>query len=292
MFTIMPESFFPNTRIDIVEFPNGYASNEFYEKKFSGPIQNQLKESLSYIKTNIIKEKVIKSPSEAESARFFNYPYQAIEEAVANAVYHKNYEIQEQIEIRIMPESIQIINQGGIDPSIRPDDFLKGAILSRRYRNRRIGEFLKELRLTEGRGTGIPTIINELRRNGSPLPKFDTDGDRRSYFIIDIPIHPGFLSQHGAYVSAQENGKEKIMLQAQTDYRLISVLQFCLQPRTRINILQNIGLTNHFKNYKKHVLSAVNQGLLNLSIPENPRNRNQKYVTTDKGKQFLNSIRK
>jgi len=28
--------------------------------------------------------------------------------------------------------------------------------VSRRYRNRRIGEFLKELNLTEGRSTGIP----------------------------------------------------------------------------------------------------------------------------------------
>lgn len=29
-------------------------------------------------------------------------------------------------------------------------------VVCRRYRNRRIGEFLKELELTEGRSTGIP----------------------------------------------------------------------------------------------------------------------------------------
>jgi hypothetical protein len=32
-------------------------------------------------------------------------------------------------------------------------------VRSRRYRNRRLGEFLKELELTEGRATGIPTLV-------------------------------------------------------------------------------------------------------------------------------------
>ena len=40
-------------------------------------------------------------------------------------------------------------------------DFSRCEILvSKRYRNRRLGEYLKELDLTEGRSTGIPTIQN------------------------------------------------------------------------------------------------------------------------------------
>jgi hypothetical protein len=38
----------------------------------------------------------------------------------------------------------------------------------REYRNRRIGDFLKELHLTEGRCTGIPKIQRSMRDNGSP----------------------------------------------------------------------------------------------------------------------------
>ena len=62
---------------------------------------------------------------------------------------------------------------------------------SRRYRNRRLGEFLKELELTEGRATGIPTILKELRENGSPEPKFLTDDDY-TYFEVELFIHPEF----------------------------------------------------------------------------------------------------
>ncbi|HDL64472.1 MAG TPA: hypothetical protein ENH12_03685 [Proteobacteria bacterium] len=48
-------------------------------------------------------------------------------------------------------------------------------------RNRRIGEFLKELDLTEGRSTGIPKILKVMKENAFPPPEFDTDEDR-SYF--------------------------------------------------------------------------------------------------------------
>ena len=65
------------------------------------------------------------------------------------------------------------------------------SLRSRRYRNRRLGEFLKELDLTEGRATGIPTIQDELKDNGSPQATIETD-EERTYFLIDIPCHPDF----------------------------------------------------------------------------------------------------
>ncbi len=63
-------------------------------------------------------------------------------------------------------------------------------MISRHYRNRHLGEFLKELRLTEGRNTGIPTIQREFEKNGSPAATFDTDEDRLS-FLVRIPCHEG-----------------------------------------------------------------------------------------------------
>ena len=52
--------------------------------------------------------------------------------------------------------------------------------------------FLKELDLSEGHSSGIPTIQEELEKNGSPRAEFFTDEDRRA-MRIRIPIHPAFL---------------------------------------------------------------------------------------------------
>jgi ATP-dependent DNA helicase RecG len=56
-----------------------------------------------------------------------------------------------------------------------------------------LGEFLKELDLTEGRATGVPTMQRHLEQNGSPRARIETD-DERSFFMLEIPCHPDFLS--------------------------------------------------------------------------------------------------
>jgi ATP-dependent DNA helicase RecG len=55
-----------------------------------------------------------------------------------------------------------------------------------------LGDFLKELDLTEGKATGIPTIIKAMEKNVSPKPEFDTDEDR-SFFHVIVPVHDAFL---------------------------------------------------------------------------------------------------
>ena len=125
-----------------------------------------------------------------------NYPYQAIEEAVVNAFYHRDYMSCEPVTIEIEPDCINIMNFPGIDRSISEKTIAEGKrFVSRHYRNRRLGEFLKELDLSEGHSSGIPTIQEELEKNGSPRAEFFTDEDRRA-MRIRIPVHPAFLEEN------------------------------------------------------------------------------------------------
>ncbi len=82
-----------------------------------------------------------------------------------------------------------VLSFPGPDRSIKLEDLRAGRAVSRRYRNRRIGEFLKELDLTEGRATGIPKILKVMATNGSPAPVFETDEERTS-FVVRLPCHP------------------------------------------------------------------------------------------------------
>jgi ATP-dependent DNA helicase RecG len=109
--------------------------------------------------------------------------------ALANAVYHKNYAQREPIEIRIHTDRIEILSFPGPLPPLKIEDLNKGSVQVRAYRNRRIGDFLKELHLTEGRCTGIPKIRKAMETNGSPPPIFKTDEDH-SFFLTILPIHP------------------------------------------------------------------------------------------------------
>ena len=194
-FSHNPEKFFPYAQIDVVQFPNGLGGDVIVENSFKGPLHYQLRSALQYISNNVIQEKVVKFPNVAEANRYFNFPYAAIEESLCNAVYHKGYDVREPVEVRILPDRIEILSHPGADRSITDEGLRNYKVFNRRYRNRRIGEFLKEMHLTEGRNTGFRKIINALKYNGSPAPIFYTDPNRLS-FSTTILIHQDFIAQN------------------------------------------------------------------------------------------------
>ena len=264
-----PEKFFSGSKTDVVIYEDK-SGTIFTEKTFTGPIHHQLRSVLSFIQTNIIKEKVIKISARVEVDRIYNFPLAAIEEVVANAFYHRSYEQDGPIEINCFPDRIEVLSFPGPLPPVTKAILKKEKrIVARKYRNRRVGDFLKELRLTEGRATGFPTIYNSMQQNGSPKPTFDTDDDY-TYFLAILPVHPEFL----------------ISTEVVTEKEL-QILLYSVKPKKRAAILKKIGLSNHAKNYQKYMVPLIVKGLLAYTIPTSPTSPNQQYVTTEKGKQTL-----
>lgn len=213
-FSPNPEKFFPfSAHIDVVELPDGEGGDRIFEHTFSGPLDAQLRDALRYLRNYVIEETVEKVPDQAESIRFFNYPYAALEEALANAVYHKGYDSREPIEVRILPNRIEIPSHPGADRSISLSSLRHFRATSRRYRNRRVGEFLKELHLTEGRNTGIHKMLRALSENGSPEPVLETD-EERLYFLVTIfarTTSDNVVKPSGRAPSGVENRRERIL---------------------------------------------------------------------------------
>ena len=192
MFCEHPEIFFKMTQVEIVIFPKGRLldpDNMIEVAPIRGCVPKMIRETMNYLKTNVIQKRIHKPEDTERSVVTYNYPYQALEEAVVNSLYHRSYIDREPVEITIEPDKISILNFGGPNHTISMQAIREARMLrSRRYTNRRLGEFLKELDLTEGRATGIPTIQQKLQENGSPRATIETD-EERTYFLIDIPCN-------------------------------------------------------------------------------------------------------
>jgi ATP-dependent DNA helicase RecG len=253
LFNEHPEQFFAGAKIELV-IHKGNVGKNYIEKIFTGSLVNQVRDVLNFFKTNIIQEQVSKAPNQAEAVRFFNYPYQAIEEAVVNAVYHKSYERENPVEIQIHPDKIEILSFPGPMPPIDNKMLKKERVVAREYRNRKLGGFLKELKLTEGRGTGLPIIYSRLDKNGSPPPIFETDDDR-SYFLSIIKIHP--LTQKE---SAEDKDVETIENVSQ--FNSLKDAIFYLRSSGNQNVTKdNIQIISILIDIAKHLRSANDQRL-------------------------------
>ena len=209
---------------------------------------------------------------------YFNYPYQAIEEAVVNALYHRDYQEREPVEITIEPDRISILSYAGPDRSISLETINKAERLkSRRYRNRRLGDYLKELQLSEGRATGIPTIQDELRKNGSSLARIETD-ELRTYFLIEIPCREGFEEALDLNEAINEaiNEEERALIKIILDKPGIK--------KPKLSELLNISIRTISRILKKLSTEPLD------FIEYQGSKKTGGYFLTDKGKVFIEQI--
>src|ERR1019366_8849327 len=105
-------------RIEIVQFGDDAGGDLIEEKVFRGPIHTQLRQALDYL-NSFSTTMVRKVSGRAEVHRNVAFPYQAMEEALANAVYHRSYEgVPEPIKVYLYPDRMEIISYPGPVPGV------------------------------------------------------------------------------------------------------------------------------------------------------------------------------
>ena len=301
MFAEHPEKYFKTTQVDIVLFPEGLENNpdNFIEVPvIKGPVPTMIRETLNYLRINVVKERIQKPEDDERSIKVFNYPYQALEEAVVNALYHRDYMQREPVEITVEPDKISILSYSGPDRSISMEDINEAkALRSRRYRNRRLGDFLKELNLTEGRATGIPTIQKKLRENGSPKAMIKTD-EARTFFLIIIPCRKDFVQVDE---KVQNTDIELVMrkisklcpsyVQDMTQTEVENMAKCLLRAIKEIsaqNMLVGIEDISYKHLRRKYLDKLLDMGAVVMTIPEKPTSSKQKYRLSELGKELIN----
>ena len=275
-FSEQPTKYLPGSQIDVVIFPKGPGGGELIEKSFRGPIHEQVRSALRYIQNEVIREKVVKQRDRAEAIRLFNYPFPAIEEALVNAVYHRSYEQREPVEVRVNPDRIEIVSYPGPDASIRIEALNGERIVARRYRNRRIGDFLKELDLTEGRCTGIPTMRAAMAENGSPPPRFATD-EGRTYFFAELLVHP----ELPGIGRGQDEVEDVVNVHTSLEKSILGLV--AVESKSKPEIAEVLQMSKASGSLIRALSSLREGGWIDLTLPDKPKSRNQRYKITRKG---------
>lgn len=189
-FSNEPQLWFRGAKIEIAEFHDEVGGNTLSERIFLGPLQEQVRQCLTYLET-LTTRHLEKSRDRIETRGWLSFPIPALREAIVNAVYHRSYDgNNEPTKVYLYPNRIEVISYPGPVPGIEISH-LQGTAVPPPVpaRNRRIGELLKELRLAEARGTGLPKIRQAMAKNGSSPPTFEFD-EARSFFRVILPAHP------------------------------------------------------------------------------------------------------
>lgn len=138
-----------------------------------GTLLEQITASENFIRKHI-NRKVTVGPDSFKRVEEWDYPLEALREAVTNALCHRDYSSSANVQIRIFDDRIEIWNPGTLPPGVTVES-LKGEHLSR-PKNKNIARLLYLAKMIEQWGTGTSTMVSTCLKYGLEEPEFIDSG--------------------------------------------------------------------------------------------------------------------
>lgn len=193
MFALNPEEFIPYSYIEIITDTLG-SKSRMEAKDFKGPIRKQYYAALKYIDDTFIRTITVREDNIATNKRISNFPFKAVEELLANAIVHKNYEENKTIQVYITNTEINIINYNKPLPPLTIDDLNNRNIFKERDSvNPEIRDMFKALGIIESYGTGIGEAKKACELNGSRSIYYKKFNDDTNITSAVIPCSEEYL---------------------------------------------------------------------------------------------------
>lgn len=290
-FGIYPQGLFPQLCITAISVPGyeigdiGTSDERFTDnRRIEGTLSEMLDAALIFCRNNM-KTGTFIDPQTGKRTDRTEYPVKAIREAVLNALIHRDYSVHTEgtpIQINFFKDRLEIHSPGNLYGRMtveqlghaRPD-----------LRNPALATMAENLLQAENRYSGIPTIRREMKASGLPEPVFE---NRRNEFVVTLyngteynPPQDSPAVSHKAG-NQPENPDSGLAAHADASDRMKELLEYCRTPRSRKEIADFLNIKTTFYVTANYINPLLEKGFLQMTIPDRPKSRLQKYYTVEK----------
>lgn len=184
----------------------------------------------------------------------------ALREAIINAVIHNDYTREIPPKFEIFSDRLEITSYGGLFEGMTQEDFFEGLSLPR---NKELMRIYKDLGMVEQLGSGVPRILQAYNKD---CFKFS-----ENFLRMTFPATEKLPMQVNTQVTMQVNTQVEELIKIFTG------------EHTRQDLQDKLKLANRENFRKNYLQSALDEELIELTIPEKPNSSKQKYRLTEKG---------
>ena len=205
----------------------------------------------------------------------YEIPRDAVAEAIVNAIAHRDYSSNASVQVMLFADRLEVWNPGSLPPSLTFDS-LRHPHASVPH-NPLIAESLFLTRIVERAGSGILDMIELCAKSGLRSPEFRQDAGS---FIQTLwrPVQSS---------STEENITAQVGTKLALSRHQVKVLSNCLENSELSKLMSIIGRSDRTK-FRHQVLNPlITSGLIEMTIPDKPTSRLQKYRITEKGRIWL-----
>ena len=238
-------------------------------KEFKGNLYDIYLEVMTYFQAKLNSALIPNAQGRDERLEL---PLNALREAVVNAIAHRDYRSTANVQIYIFQDRVEIVTPGGLPAGMREEDLGSRSV----PRNPLLFNMLYRMKLVEQIGSGIRRIHDACLEHGVAPPQFEVSPD---WLTVTFARQAAGVSPH---VTPHESPHVTPHVG-----RLIAALQ---GEMNRVEIMAALGLSDrkHFAGTYLH--PGIDAGLVEMTLPDSPRNRKQKYRLTVAGRQVQDSL--
>ena len=233
------------------------------ERQIRGSLYTVLPKLESFVKDAIVTARPVPISMLREQI-VFNYPELALRELLMNACMHRDYQSNMPIRIYQFSNRIEILNAGGLYGEARPENFPT----INDYRNPVIAEAMRGMKYVNMFNRGIQRVKNMLAENGNPEPYFDVS----KITAFEVTIRPSLS------LNLVSDGEKVTKSATKSTEMMNEVIDFCQQPRSLTEIMKHLQLKHRNNTKSRYVDPLIEGGFIEMTIPDKPNSRNQKYV--------------
>lgn len=192
----------------------------------------------------------------------------AMKEAVINAIVHNDYSYGNSPIIELYSDRIEITSAGGLPQELSQSDFFKGVTAPR---NKELIRVFKDINLIENIGSGILRILKAYKKD--------------SFVFMDNFLRVSFKYKKNPFnyeSQNDENEKNVGKSSKKSSKKAVSkeaILQLCSSEKSLKEIVEYFGYKDIYKFKNKYINTLLKSEKLRMTIPEQPKNRNQKYIS-------------
>ena len=175
--------------------------------------------------------------------------------------------------MEIYTDRIEVSSPGGLPKGLTLADLGHRSI----RRNPLISDLLHRIGFIEKAGTGIRRIRDEARELDCPEPEFDAG----SFVTVTFRPNPEVRAEVTGEVAGEVTGE------VARETRLLQVMSGEMSRR-RLQEAMGLQHEEHFR--AAYLIPAMQAGLIEMTIPDKPRSRKQRYRLTAAGREYLRQI--
>jgi ATP-dependent DNA helicase RecG len=276
LFAKDPNKFYPSIQVRIGRFVKDSTDLRFHEI-LEGNLVYLLKEVQAQLNYKFLTKRI-----EFEGMRRLEkdeYPIVALREMLLNALVHRSY-MGAHTQMRVYDDRISLWNVGKLPNELSEADLLKPH--SSLPRNPIIAHACFLAGYIDTWGSGTLKIIEACKKEGLPEPVI-----KEMQGGMEVTMFKLGTTEHVTTEVTTEVTMEVTMEVTTEVQKLVSLIT---DEHSSKELKENLLLKNdeHFR--KQYVKPALEQGFIEMTIPDKPKSSKQKYRLTEKGKELKKNI--